>query len=96
MGHCFGDPRRYGRGIVSPWLIQQDPKIATGAGHHSVIQIPDKDQWYITYNRRPLTEKDGNSRLTCIDRMYFDEKDYIKPVVITNAGVKKYLLNKDP
>jgi len=66
-------------------VLQQDPKVATGAGHHSVIQVPGKDEWYIVYHRRPLGEKDGNSRVTCIDRMYFDEKGLIKPVVMTGA-----------
>ncbi len=70
-------------------ILQQNPAIATGAGHHSVIQIPNKDEWYIVYHRRPLTETDGNSRVTCIDRMYFDEKGMIKPVVITNEGVRE-------
>jgi beta-xylosidase len=69
-------------------ILQQNPAIATGAGHHSVIH-PDKDSWYIVYHRRPLTEKDGNSRMTCIDKMEFDENGLIKPVVITNEGVKK-------
>jgi beta-xylosidase len=82
----FGPFQRVGK------ILQQDPKIATGAGHHSVIQLPGKDQWYIVYHRRPLTEKDGNSRETCIDRMYFDEQGNIKPVVITNEGVEKYIL----
>lgn len=70
-------------------ILQQDPAIARGAGHHSVIQVPKKDEWYIVYHRRPLTETDGNSRETCIDRMYFDKKGFIKPVVITKEGVKK-------
>ncbi len=70
-------------------ILQQDPAISTGAGHHSIIHIPGSDEWYIVYHRRPLTETDGNSRVTCIDRMYFDEKGLIKPVVITNEGVKK-------
>jgi len=79
----FGPFQRIGK------ILQQDPKIATGAGHHSVIQVPGKDQWYIIYHRRPLTETDGNSRVTCIDKMYFDEKGLIKPVIITNEGVEK-------
>jgi len=79
----FGPFQRVGK------ILQQDPKIATGAGHHSVIQVPGKDEWYIIYHRRPLTEKDGNSRVTCIDKMYFDEKGLIKPVIITNEGVEK-------
>ena len=73
-------------------ILKQDPNIATGAGHHSVIQVPGKDEWYIVYHRRPLTETDGNSRVTCIDRMYFDEKGFIKPVVITNEGVEKRVI----
>ncbi len=68
-------------------ILKQNPAIATGAGHHSVIKIPKKDSWYIVYHRRPLTEKDGNSRETCIDKLYFDKKGLIKPVVITKEGV---------
>jgi hypothetical protein len=68
-------------------ILQQDPTIATGAGHHSVINVPGTDQWYIIYHRRPLTEKDRNSRETCIEHLYFDENGFIKPVKITNEGV---------
>jgi beta-xylosidase len=75
-------------------VLQQDPKVATGAGHHSVIQVPGKDEWYIVYHRRPLDETDGNHRVTCIDRMYFDEKGMIKPVKITNEGVASRPLKK--
>lgn len=28
-------------------ILQQDPAIGTGAGHHSVIQVPGEDEWYI-------------------------------------------------
>ena len=79
----FGPFQRIGK------ILQQDPGIATGAGHHSVMKVPSKDDWYIVYHRRPLTETDGNSRVTCIEHMHFDEKGYIKPVIITNKGVQK-------
>lgn len=79
----FGPFKRVGT------ILQPDPKIANGAGHHSVIQIPGKDEWYIVYHRRPLTETDGNSRETCIEYMYFDENGLIKPVVLTTEGVAK-------
>lgn len=79
----FGPFSRIGK------ILQQNPSIATGAGHHSVLQIPGEDTWYIVYHRRPLTEKDGNSRETCIDRMYFDTEGRIKPVVITSEGVER-------
>ncbi len=70
-------------------ILQQNPEIATGAGHHSVIGYPGKDEWYIVYHRRPLNETDRNSRETCIDKMQFDENGYILPVVITKEGVGK-------
>ena len=75
----FGPFTRIGK------VLQQDPKIATGAGHHSVIKTPGKDEWYIVYHRRPLGETDGNSRVTCIDRMFFDDNGFIKPVVMTTG-----------
>jgi beta-xylosidase len=78
----FGPFKRIGK------VLQQDSRIATGAGHHSVIK--QQENWYIVYHRRPLTETDGNSRVTCIDRMYFDEQGYIKPIQITNEGVEKH------
>jgi len=82
----FGPFERIGK------ILEQNPAIATGAGHHSVMKIPSKDDWYIVYHRRPLTETDGNSRETCIEHMYFDEKGFIKKVIITKEGVEKRLL----
>ena len=74
-------------------VLEQDPGIARGAGHHSVINIPGTDDWYIVYHRRPLTTNIGVNRETCIDRMYFDEDGYIKPVKITIEGVEARRLN---
>jgi len=77
----FGPFERKGK------ILKQDPQIATGAGHHSVISIPGKDRYYIVYHRRPLNETDRNARVVCIERMAFDEQGNIMPVVITNQGV---------
>jgi len=73
-------------------ILQQDPTVATGAGHHSVIQVPGKNQWYIIYHRRPLGETDANHRVTCIDELHFDDQGLIKPVKITADGVAKQAL----
>lgn len=70
-------------------ILQQDPAIATGAGHHSIISIPEKNKYYIVYHRRPLSETDQNSRETCIEEMKFDNKGLILPVKITTQGVRK-------
>lgn len=77
----FGPFERIGK------ILQQDSTVATGAGHHSVINVPNTDKWYIVYHRRPLRETNGNHRVTCIDEMQFDENGYIKPVKITFEGV---------
>jgi len=68
-------------------ILEQDPEIATGAGHHSVIQIPGEDRWYIVYHRRPLGKKGANERETCIDEMHFDGNGHILPVKMTHTGV---------
>lgn len=68
-------------------ILQQDFKIAKGAGHHSAINIPGTDDWYIVYHRRPLDTEDGNHRLLAIDRLYFNKDGSIKPVKMTNEGV---------
>lgn len=73
-------------------ILQQDAKIATGAGHHSLIHNKDTDEYYMVYHRRPLDETDRNSREICIDLMEFNNDGTIKPVVITNQGVKANLL----
>jgi beta-xylosidase len=70
-------------------ILQQDPAVATGAGHHSVLNLPGTDQWYIIYHRRPLGETHPDHRVTCIDVMEFDENGLIKPVIITKDGVAK-------
>ena len=84
----FGPFKRVGK------ILQQDPEVATGAGHHSVIRIPGKDEWYIVYHRRPLGETDMNHRQTCIDRMEFDDDGFIKPVKITFGGIEPVRIGK--
>jgi len=78
----FGPFKRIGK------ILQQNPAVATGAGHHSILHVPNTDKWFIVYHRRPLGETDGNHRVTCIDEMHFDEKGFIKQVVITKEGVE--------
>ena len=84
----FGPFKRIGK------ILQQDPEIGTGAGHHSVIHVPGTDDYYIVYHRHPLGDKDGNHRVTCIDKMTFDEKGRINPVTITFEGVHKQTIKR--
>lgn len=70
-------------------ILQQDPSVATGAGHHSILRGPRSSQWYIVYHRRPLGETDRNHRVVCIDELRFDANGAILPVVITKDGVAR-------
>ncbi|EGI53857.1 hypothetical protein SUS17_3291 [Sphingomonas sp. S17] len=69
-------------------ILTQDFRIARGAGHHSVVNVPGTDDWFIAYHRRPLATDRGEHRQIAIDRMYFNADGTIRPVVMTNDGVK--------
>lgn len=81
-----GQPAQVERQVV----LKQNPRLQIfGTGHHSVIQEPGTDQWYIVYHRfaRPDAIKKGLSagynREVCIDKMEFNADGTIKPVVVT-------------
>lgn len=76
----YGPFRRIGK------ILKQDPTIATGAGHHSVVRFGHRDEYYIVYHRRPLGETDRNHRVVCMDWLEFDEAGFIRPVKMTSAG----------
>lgn len=78
----FGPFKRIGT------VLKQDVSVATGAGHHSVINVPGTDEWYIVYHRRPLGETDRDHRVVCIDKMVFNQSGEIEPVKITFEGVE--------
>ena len=79
----FGPFERVGK------ILQQDPAVATGAGHHSVLHAPGSSRWYIVYHRRPLGDRDRNHRVVCIDELRFDRDGRIEPVKITVEGVER-------
>jgi beta-xylosidase len=69
-------------------ILEQDPDIATGAGHHSVLKVPGRDEYYIVYHRRPIPNEGRDHRVTSIDRMIFDTDGTIRKVEMTNEGVE--------
>lgn len=62
-------------------------------GHNSVLQIPNKDEWYITYHRfsYPTGIKMGDAagfhREVCIDKLEFNPDGTIKQVIPTHTGI---------
>lgn len=63
-------------------------------GHNSVLQIPNKDEWYITYHRFSypngikMGRAGGFHREVCIDKLEFNPDGSIKQVIPTHQGVK--------
>lgn len=70
-------------------VLKSDPSIAMGAGHHSVVNVPGTDDWYIFYHRRPIPNKGRDHRVVCVDRMYFNPDGTIQPVQMTWEGVQE-------
>ena len=68
-------------------ILEADSTVATGAGHHSVMNIPGTDEWYIVYHRRPIPNLDRDHRVTCIDKLYFHADGSIQKVKMTFEGV---------
>jgi hypothetical protein len=64
-------------------ILAQDERVARGAGHHSVINEPGSDRWWIVYHRRPLSESKGDHRVLAIDRLEFAPDGAIRPVRMT-------------
>jgi hypothetical protein len=76
-------------------IIQGNPDLGIYAtGHNSVLQIPNKDEWYITYHRfsYPTGIKMGDAagfhREVCIDKLEFNPDGTIKQVIPTHHGIK--------
>ena len=75
---------------TSKVILRKDPENGIYAtGHHSVVNVPGTDIWFIVYHRfvRPdgveMGREAGYNREVCIDRLYFDEDGNILPVVPT-------------
>ncbi|SOE20920.1 Glycosyl hydrolases family 43 [Spirosomataceae bacterium TFI 002] len=74
-------------------ILESDLEIATGAGHNSVIQIPNTDEWVMVYHRRPIPNEGRDHRVTCLDKMEFNADGTIKPIKMTFEGVEERKIN---
>lgn len=75
-------------------ILESDNNIATGAGHNSVINTPNTDQWYMVYHRRPIPSEGRDHRVICIDKLEFNQDSTIKQVKMTFEGVKSKKLTE--
>lgn len=60
-----------------------------GAGHHSVVQVPGEDKWFIAYHRFAIPDGSGYKRETCISPMRFNPDGTIQPVDVFEAASLK-------
>jgi arabinoxylan arabinofuranohydrolase len=67
-------------------------------GHHTSIQVPGKDEWYIVYHRFNypnginMGRAAGFNREVCIDKLEFNPDGSIKQAKPTHAGIKPVVL----
>jgi arabinoxylan arabinofuranohydrolase len=76
-------------------VIQGNPDQGIYAtGHNSILQIPNKDEWYIVYHRfsYPTGIKMGDAagfhREVCIDKLEFNQDGTIKQTIPTQEGIR--------
>ncbi|EUC46744.1 glycoside hydrolase family 43 protein [Bipolaris oryzae ATCC 44560] len=80
--------------VDGPWtyrgvILQKNTALGIlGTGHSSIINVPGTDDWYIAYHRFAIPNGGGTNRETTIDRVYFDDAGFIKPVVPTLTSVE--------
>jgi beta-xylosidase len=83
---------------VDPLVISQNTdSLIYGTGHNSILQIPERDEWYIVYhriNKNYLDNGPGYHREVCIDRLNFNNDGTIQKVVPTQRGIDTILFNE--
>ncbi|KOG16991.1 family 43 glycosylhydrolase [Streptomyces viridochromogenes] len=78
---------------TGPWtkhgvILEKDLSLGIkGPGHHSVVHVPNTDDWYIAYHRFAIPGGDGTHRETTVDKLEFDAEGLIKKVVPTLTGI---------
>ncbi|SKB49699.1 Concanavalin A-like lectin/glucanases superfamily protein [Lachnospiraceae bacterium] len=82
-----------GRVTFRETILQKDAdNDILGTGHHSILNVPGTDNWYIAYARfmTPLGQISngyGYHREVCIDKLSFDADGYMEKVQPTNEGI---------
>ncbi len=81
--------------VVSPeaeedFIVLRQNGPAQGTAHHSVVNIPGTDRWYVAYHRHAIPGGGGYKRETCIVEMKFDDDGNIQPMdPMSNPFAKK-------
>ena len=60
--------------------ILQQRGVVKGAGHHSIVRIPGRDEWVIAYHRFRIPDGNGYNRETCLSPLRHTDEGRILPV----------------
>lgn len=69
--------------VTSPtnnFIVLRQHWPAKGTAHHSVVNVPGTDRWYVAYHRHAIPDGGGYKRETCLARMEFNPDGTIKPM----------------
>lgn len=69
-------------------IILKKSGLVVGTGHHSIINVPNTDRWYVIYHRHAVPGGNGFIRETCLSKLEFEPNpdggpDRIKLVDVT-------------
>jgi beta-xylosidase len=67
-------------------LQKNGPAVATA--HHSVVNVPGTDRWYVAYHRHAIPDGNGYRRETLLARMEFNADGSIRPMDPMTAPFK--------
>lgn len=82
-----------GSSPMGPWtkkgvILSKDLSLGIkGPGHHSILNIPNTDEYYIVYARHAIPDGNGFNREVVIDKMEFNPDGSIKQVKPTLKGI---------
>ena len=62
------------------FIVLRKNGAAVGTAHHSVVNVPGTDRWYVAYHRHAIPGGSGFKRQTCLVRMEFNPDGAIKPM----------------
>lgn len=82
----------YKKAAQNPILRQSGP--IKGAGHHSIVQVPGKDEWVIAYHRFRIPDGNGYNRETCLSPLRYAEDGGILPVDVFEKSTLQNLTAK--
>ncbi len=68
------------RAAQTNFIVLQKNGPAVGTAHHSVVNVPGTDRWYVAYHRHAIPDGNGYRRQTVLAKMTFDAQGNILPM----------------